>query len=80
MSSLQKINSFPSFHPRFVIQNKRHKRRGTFFEKGWGEGGGGNSLNRTYIEGGRVYAERTETSKGGGGVKNWKFQANLFFE
>ena len=41
-------------------------------------GGGGNSLKQTYIEG--VHVKRTGTNKGGKGVKNWKFRANILFE
>ena len=42
---------FSLFTPRFFIRNKRHKRRGTFFEGRGGEagsrvGGGSNSLER----------------------------------
>ena len=44
MSSLQKkLTIFSLFTSQFFIRNKRHKRRGTFFERG-----GGNSLKRTW--------------------------------
>ena len=47
MSSLQKkLTIFSLFTSQFFIRNKRHKRRGTFFERG-----GGNSLKRTYVGG-----------------------------
>ena len=48
MLSLQKNNSFLSFHsPKFHV--KIHKHPGTLFERG-----GGNSLKPTYVERGEV--------------------------
>ena len=40
MLSLQKIILFSLFTPLFFIRNKRHKRRGTFFGREEGGGGG----------------------------------------
>ena len=83
MSSLQKkLILFSLFTLRFFIRNKRHKRHGTFFERE------GNSLKRTYVEGGgggrrrgvTCKTNRKEQGEGGSGVKNWKFRANLLFE
>ena len=68
---------FSLLTPRFFIRNKRHKGRGTFFEKA---GGGGNSLKRTYVEGGRgVHVKRTGTNKRvEGGSKTGSFKQTYF--
>ena len=58
----------PPPSPRFFIQNKRHKGRETFFERG-----GGNSLKRTYVEEGGATCKTNRNEQGGRGVKNWKF-------
>ena len=77
MLSLQKINSFLSFHPpppplpQLFIRNKHHKRCRTFFERG-----GGNPLKRTYVDegGGEGAFEMNSNKQGGRGVKNILFE------
>ena len=81
LSVVQHIKVF--FYQRcFFFGNKRHKRRGTFFERGMR--GGQLTLKRTYIEsgggGGGVHKKRTGTGRREGGSKNWKFRANVLFK
>ena len=76
----KKINYFLSFHPpsplRFFIQNKRHMRRGTIFERG------GNSVKQTYVVGGGGGGGTCKTNRNeqdGKWVKNWSFEQTYFF-
>ena len=77
MSSLQKkLILFSLFTLRFFIRNKRHKRHGTFFERE------GNSLKRTYVEGGGGGRRRGVTCKtnrkeqGEGGERSQKLEVS----
>ena len=56
----------PHLHPDFLFEISVISGRGNFFERA-----GGNSLKRTYVEGGgEVHVKRTGTNKGlGGGQK-----------
>ena len=82
MFSLQKVNSFISFHPRFFI--RKFINVAEHFLRGDEGGRGSYSLKPTYVEGGGMHVKQTKTNKEergeGGEVKYWKFEANILFE
>ena len=67
----KKLILFSLFTPRFFIGNKRLKRRGTFFKRG------GNSLKRTYVEGGICKMNRNKQRRERGS-KTGSFRQRYF--
>ena len=75
MLSLQKYQFFSLFSPPNILFEISVISVAELFLK---EGGGGNSLKQTYVEG-EVHVKRTGTNKGGGGrLKTRSFERTYF--